>query len=86
MQIHVETEKLATYMNMSVQVVIGGTNMNAEAKRLSARAPHVLVGTPGRVLDHLTSDGSKLGRMVQDLRVLIFDEVSRWVGVGWLVG
>lgn len=76
MQIHVETEKLATYMSMSVQVVIGGTNMNAEAKRIASRAPHVLVGTPGRVLDHLTSDSSSLGRMVQDLRVLIFDEVG----------
>ena len=63
----------------SPQVVIGGTNMNAEANRMKSNAPSVLVGTPGRVLDHLTNESSSMGRMVQDLRVLIFDEV--WAAV-----
>ena len=85
-QIHVETEKLAKFMDMSVQVVIGGTNMNAESKRMSSRAPHVLVGTPGRVLDHLTNDSSSMGRMVQDLRVLIFDEADNLLDMGFRWG
>ena len=57
--------------------------MNAEAKRLSARAPHVLVATPGRCFDHLTSDQSSLGRMVSELQVLIFDEADNLLDMGF---
>ncbi len=37
----------------------------------------------GRVLDHLTNDSSALGQMVQDLRVLIFDEADNLLDMGF---
>ncbi|GAX73920.1 hypothetical protein CEUSTIGMA_g1370.t1 [Chlamydomonas eustigma] len=83
MQIHTEAEKLAKFMDMKVQVVIGGTNMNTESKKMDSKAPQVLIGTPGRVLDHLTNESSSLGRMVKDLRVLIFDEADNLLDMGF---
>ncbi len=63
--------------------MIGGTNMGAETKRMKAHTPSVLVATPGRCLDHLTNDTSGLGRMVQDLRVLILDEADNILDMGF---
>eukprot|EP00967_Tisochrysis_lutea_P122303 scaffold202273_cov19-Tisochrysis_lutea.AAC.1 len=38
------------------QIVIGGTNQNAEMQRIRRRPPQILVATPGRCLDHLTNN------------------------------
>lgn len=50
---------------LHLQFVIGGTNINAEAKRLQNSLAHILVGTPGRCLDHLTNDSTRLDKMMQ---------------------
>lgn len=50
---------------LHLQFVIGGTNINAEAKRLQNSPAHILVGTPGRCLDHLTNDSTHLDKMMQ---------------------
>lgn len=41
---------LGDYMGASCHACIGGTNVRAEVQKLQMEAPHIIVGTPGRVL------------------------------------
>ncbi|XP_030635667.1 eukaryotic translation initiation factor 4A1A isoform X2 [Chanos chanos] len=45
---------LGDYMGATCHACIGGTNVRADAQKLQAEAPHIVVGTPGRVFDMLT--------------------------------
>uniref|UniRef100_A0A2K6MAK1 RNA helicase n=1 Tax=Rhinopithecus bieti TaxID=61621 RepID=A0A2K6MAK1_RHIBE len=44
---------LGDYMDASCHTCIGGTNVSAEVQKLQMEAPHIIVGTPGRVFDML---------------------------------
>uniref|UniRef100_A0A4W3HTI4 RNA helicase n=1 Tax=Callorhinchus milii TaxID=7868 RepID=A0A4W3HTI4_CALMI len=44
---------LGDYMGASCHACIGGTNVRNEMQKLQAEAPHIVVGTPGRVFDML---------------------------------
>lgn len=41
-------------MGAACHACIGGTNLRNEIQKLQAEAPHIVVGTPGRVFDMLT--------------------------------
>ncbi|KAH0626061.1 hypothetical protein JD844_000775 [Phrynosoma platyrhinos] len=41
---------LGDYMGASCHACIGGTNVRAEVQKLQMEAPHIIVGTPGRVV------------------------------------
>lgn len=45
---------LGDYMGASCYACIGGTSIRSEVQKLQAEAPHIVVGTPGRVFDMLT--------------------------------
>ncbi|KAB0372982.1 hypothetical protein FD755_015735 [Muntiacus reevesi] len=44
---------LGNYMGATCHACIGGTNVQNEMQKLQAEAPHIVVGTPGRVFDML---------------------------------
>jgi len=44
---------LGDYMRATCHACIGGTNVRNEMQKLQAEAPHIVVGTPGRVFDML---------------------------------
>ncbi|KAK2118289.1 Eukaryotic initiation factor 4A-I [Saguinus oedipus] len=44
---------LREYMGASCHACIGGTNVRAEVQKLQMEAPHIIVGTPGRVFHML---------------------------------
>lgn len=44
---------LGDYMHAGCHACIGGTNVRSEIMKLSSGAPHIVVGTPGRVFDML---------------------------------
>uniref|UniRef100_A0AAQ5X0Q3 RNA helicase n=1 Tax=Amphiprion ocellaris TaxID=80972 RepID=A0AAQ5X0Q3_AMPOC len=44
---------LGDYMGATCHACIGGTNLRSEIQKLQAEAPHIVVGTPGRVYDML---------------------------------
>ncbi|GAC95286.1 hypothetical protein PHSY_002861 [Pseudozyma hubeiensis SY62] len=69
----------------SVQHVVGGTNIGAERKRLQRDRKDLLIATPGRLLDHLSSDapGLDLRKACQNLRVLVLDEADRMLDMGF---
>jgi ATP-dependent RNA helicase DDX47/RRP3 len=54
-------------------VLVGGLDMVSQAIAL-AKNPHVIIGTPGRVADHLANTK---GFHFKKLKFLIFDEADR---------
>ncbi|KAJ9524643.1 hypothetical protein QJQ45_024275, partial [Haematococcus lacustris] len=82
-QIHAEFVKLLTFHKLSLQVMIGGTNLNSEASRLKKGVPDILVATPGRCLDHMTNEASQLQRYMSGCRVLVCDEADNLLDMGF---
>ncbi|KAG1868805.1 P-loop containing nucleoside triphosphate hydrolase protein [Suillus tomentosus] len=79
LQIEEEAVSLLARHPYGVQSVIGGTNINTEKTRLNsptARAD-ILIATPGRLLDHLTSG------LALRPTVLILDEADRLLDQGF---
>jgi ATP-dependent RNA helicase DeaD len=77
-QVAEEAKVLAGESGLNVVPVYGGVGYQAQrdAFRLGA---HLVVGTPGRILDHLLGRNLTLDR----LRTLIFDEADRMLSVGF---
>jgi ATP-dependent RNA helicase DDX47/RRP3 len=54
MQIAEQFEALGAGIGVRSAVLVGGIQMMAQAVALGRR-PHIVVGTPGRVVDHLSN-------------------------------
>uniref|UniRef100_U3KMP9 RNA helicase n=2 Tax=Oryctolagus cuniculus TaxID=9986 RepID=U3KMP9_RABIT len=52
-QIQKVVTALGDYMGASCHACIRGTNVRAEVQKLQMEAPHIIVGTPGRLFDML---------------------------------
>ena len=66
-------EALGGGLGLQCAVLVGGVDMMAQAIAL-ARRPHVVVGTPGRVLDHLKNTR---GFALRGCARLVLDEADR---------
>ena len=80
LQIEEEFKSLSAGLNLFSATFIGGTNINSDLPKLG-RKLHVIVGTPGRLLD--LSD-----RKVLDLRkvnTLVLDEFDRMLDMGFVL-
>ncbi|MGZ8833725.1 MAG: DEAD/DEAH box helicase, partial [Thermoanaerobaculia bacterium] len=65
--------------NISVLPVYGGAPMGHQLSRLQ-RGVQVVVGTPGRLIDHLDRKSLKLGR----IKVLVLDEADEMLKMGFI--
>lgn len=72
-QIAEQIEALGSGIGVKCVVVVGGVDMMAQAIALAKR-PHILVGTPGRLLDHLSNTK---GFNLRTLKYLVLDEADR---------
>ncbi|KAL5427350.1 ribosomal RNA processing protein [Paraphaeosphaeria minitans] len=72
-QISQQVEALGSIINVKCVTLVGGMDMVAQAIALSKR-PHVVVATPGRLLDHL--ENTK-GFSLKYLKYLVMDEADR---------
>jgi ATP-independent RNA helicase DbpA len=63
---------------LQVLILSGGQPMNPQLAALK-RGVHVVVGTPGRALDHITRGSLGLG----DLKTLVADEADRMLDMGF---
>ncbi len=79
-QVSVEVRRLARFIpNLRVVTLCGGVPVRTQTPSLQT-APHVIVGTPGRILDHLGRATFELSA----LRVLVLDEADRMLDMGFL--
>jgi ATP-dependent RNA helicase DeaD len=65
-------------LNARVAVVTGGTHMGREKDELR-RDPHVLIGTPGRLLDHLRGGNIELS----SLKAVALDEADEMLAMNF---
>ena len=72
-QIHTVVEGLGTTMGATSLCIVGGVPMMQQSIALG-RNPHILVATPGRLLDHLTNTK---GFNLRNLQYLVLDEADR---------
>ncbi len=81
-QLHSEAEKLLTYHDLGAQVVIGGSNMNGESQRMNSNRCDILVGTPGRLVDHIENNPGFAARLA-GVRVFVLDEADQMLDSGF---
>jgi ATP-dependent RNA helicase RhlE len=78
LQVEEELIKIGKQIGLRTAVLIGGQSMQPQKQAL-ARKPHVIVATPGRLIDHLEQRTIKL----DDIRVLVLDEADRMLDMGF---
>lgn len=72
-QISEQFEALGSSVGVKCAVIVGGMDMMSQALIL-AKKPHILIATPGRLLDHLTNTK---GFSLRALKYLVMDEADR---------
>jgi len=77
-QVSREAELLAGDAGVKTVAVYGGTGYESQIKAFKNGA-HIVVGTPGRVLDHLM----KKYLLLDDLKIIIMDEADRMLSMGF---
>ena len=69
---------LICYKDIRVTVVYGGQRMEPQIKAL-ARHPHIVVATPGRLMDHYNRKNLRLDK----IKTVILDEADRMLDMGF---
>lgn len=78
LQVEEMLEKVATPLGVRIASLIGGESISRQIARLR-RNPQILVGTPGRIIDHLEQKSVSLAK----LTVLVLDEADRMLDMGF---
>ncbi|KAG5683922.1 hypothetical protein PVAND_013180 [Polypedilum vanderplanki] len=72
-QISEQFEALGASVGIKCAVIVGGMDMVTQALQL-AKKPHIIVATPGRLVDHLTHTK---GFNLKSIKYLVMDEADR---------
>jgi ATP-dependent RNA helicase DeaD len=78
LQVHGEFERLGKYVGLRSVCIYGGTRFGEQIDRLLAGV-HVVVGTPGRVLDHYRRGNFHMNAV----EALILDEADEMLSAGF---
>lgn len=78
-QIAAEIEKLGKHLDINVLSLHGGTDIEKQLNKLKETV-HIVVGTPGRVLDHMKRESLHFGR----ISTLVLDEADKMLEMGFL--
>jgi len=78
-QITQELKKIGAYTGINVLTIYGGQSMNVQLDALK-RGVHVVVGTPGRVIDHLQHRTLRL----DSVRYVVIDEADVMLDMGFI--
>lgn len=78
LQIDETLRRVGTSLNLRTAALIGGESISRQIRDLH-RNPKVIIGTPGRILDHLSQKTLSL----QKVSVLILDEADRMLDMGF---
>jgi len=78
LQVHRELTWLYQYANARIVSCVGGMDPQLERRTLN-RGCHIVVGTPGRLKDHLERGNLRLA----DLKVVVLDEADEMLDLGF---
>ncbi len=77
-QVAIELDQLGQYRGVNTLPIYGGVPYGPQLEGLE-RGAHIVVGTPGRILDHL-----KNGRMdLSQTKILVLDEADEMLSLGF---
>lgn len=77
-QVQETLHKIAHSFGLRTAIVIGGAPMGRQKKELR-RDPHIIIGTPGRIINHIEEKTVKLDRV----SILVLDEADRMLDMGF---
>ncbi|HZG87231.1 DEAD/DEAH box helicase [Paenibacillus sp.] len=78
-QVAEEIGKLARFKGIQTLPIYGGQDIGRQIRALKKR-PQVVIGTPGRLLDHINRKTLKL----EDVRYVVLDEADEMLDMGFL--
>lgn len=78
-QVHDVTNSLAQFTDARAALVVGGLSISAQASALRTR-PDIVVGTPGRLIDHVRNSASVA---LDGVQILVLDEADRLLALGF---
>lgn len=78
-QVSEEIRKLAKYKRgVRIEVIYGGDSIERQIRSLKTGV-HIVIGTPGRVMDHMERNTLKLG----NVKMMILDEADEMLDMGF---
>jgi len=78
LQVDETLQKIGRSFGLKTAVLIGGTGMGLQVSQLQ-RCPHIIIGTPGRINDHLERRTLQFGNMA----ILVLDEADHMFDMGF---
>jgi ATP-dependent RNA helicase DeaD len=78
-QVAEELYKIGQFKGIRALPIYGGQNIDRQIKALKKR-PHIIVGTPGRLLDHIRRRTIRL----QQIKVIVLDEADEMLNMGFI--
>ncbi|MFD0051902.1 DEAD/DEAH box helicase [Actinomycetes bacterium NPDC127524] len=78
-QVSEELYKLGYGKRARVMAVYGGQDIDRQIRALK-KYPHIIVGTPGRLLDHIKRKNIRLG----DVHTVVLDEADEMLNMGFI--
>ncbi len=78
-QIKMDFVDIGKYMELKCCALYGKQPMADQRKELQKNTPHVIVATPGRMMDHILNKNVKL----QDIKYLVIDEADEMLMMGF---
>ena len=79
MQVDEVLRKVGSRLGLRTAVLIGGAPMGLQLQAIT-RKPHIIIATPGRLIDHLQQKSVRLG----NVRIVVLDEADRMLDMGFL--
>jgi ATP-dependent RNA helicase DeaD len=78
-QVSEELYKIGRHKRTRVLAIYGGQDISRQIRSLK-KQPHIIVGTPGRLLDHINRKTMRL----QDVRTVVLDEADEMLNMGFI--
>lgn len=78
LQVEENLRKVGSRLGLRTAALIGGEAMGQQIQNIK-RNPHIIIATPGRLIDHLKRGWLKLN----EVKVLILDEADRMLDMGF---
>jgi ATP-dependent RNA helicase RhlE len=78
LQVNEAFQKIGKHIGLRTAVLIGGASMYNQIQEIR-KLPHVLIVTPGRLIDHLEQKTVRLDRV----KILVLDEADRMLDMGF---
>lgn len=81
-QICQAAKQLADFSDEEISIMnfVGGTDKLRQVERLATKQPHIVIGTPGRILDLVTSGDL----LIHTTQVMVVDEADMTLDLGFL--